>query len=294
MADKTQLGNIAILNADKEDTEFISRILSGAGYEVVSGDIDATGVTDIQNKKPDLIILGVRSGDQSSNELVDIFTANGVNIPIMLMSTPEIITDSLSQKGIAGLLIKPVEGKRLLIHVKAILDIQKSLEPNAQSLSLAEEEEPLVEIIPMDSDEAIPFGLTEPLIYKREKREKPLVLVVDDEPDMQSLLTDLLDFSGFDVIAATDGVEGLSLAQQKLPDAILLDIMLPRLDGFQMCRLLKFNERYRNIPIIMVTARNQPKDKELATGSGADGYVTKPFDTKELVSEIRNAIDKYS
>lgn len=121
-------------------------------------------------------------------------------------------------------------------------------------------------------------------------KEKPTILVVDDEPDMQSLLSDLLVFSGFEVVTAGDGVEGLKLAQQHNPDAILLDIMLPKLDGFQMCRLLKFNEKYREIPVVMLTARNHPKDRDLAEGSGADGYIVKPFETKSLLEQLWRVI----
>ena len=75
-----------------------------------------------------------------------------------------------------------------------------------------------------------------------------------------------------------------------MPQAILLDIMLPKLDGFQVCRLLKFNEKYAEIPIIMLTARNHPKDRELAEGSGANGYIVKPFETKQLIEELRKAM----
>ena len=91
---------------------------------------------------------------------------------------------------------------------------------------------------------------------------------------------------GYDVLTAGDGQAGLEKARTEKPDLILLDVMLPKLDGYKVARMLKFDERYSKIPIIMITAKIQEKDKETGLEMGADAYITKPFDMTTLLSKI--------
>ncbi|OGB90525.1 hypothetical protein A2625_03150 [candidate division WOR-1 bacterium RIFCSPHIGHO2_01_FULL_53_15] len=118
------------------------------------------------------------------------------------------------------------------------------------------------------------------------------ILVVDDEPDVASLLTLMLKAQGYDVITAGDGQAALEKARGANPDLILLDVMLPRLDGYKVARMLKFDENYSHIPIIMLTAKIQEKDKEIGLEMGANDYVTKPFDTAALLAKIRERLAK--
>ncbi len=214
------------------------------------------------------------------------------------------MSDNLAQRGIAGLLIKPIDKNRMLTHVEAMLDLQEISriysDRESGALPPAEHEQeappPAAEVQQPEPQQPLkpvpePPRQIRPDSHKEEgSATKPLVLVVNDEPDMRTLLSDLLNFSGFEVMTADDGVQGLKIAQQVMPQAILLDIMLPKLDGFQVCRLLKFNEKYAEIPIIMLTARNHPKDRELAEGAGANGYIVKPFETKDLIEELRKVM----
>jgi len=117
------------------------------------------------------------------------------------------------------------------------------------------------------------------------------ILVVDDEPDVVSLLTLMLKSQGYDVIAATDGQSGLEKARTETPDLILLDIMLPRLDGYKVARMLKYDEKYSHIPIIMLTAKVQEKDREMGMETGADEYMTKPFDTGTLLAKVKAILE---
>ncbi len=119
---------------------------------------------------------------------------------------------------------------------------------------------------------------------------RPRVLVVDDEADLVSVLRIGLEAEGFEVIEAHDGESGLRRAQQDRPDLIVLDLMLPRLDGYKVCRMLKFDERFRHIPIIILSARAQEEDRRLAMEMGADQYLTKPYEVKELVVQIRQKL----
>ena len=113
------------------------------------------------------------------------------------------------------------------------------------------------------------------------------VLIVDDEPDIVELIEFNLKLENIECITAYDGEEGLSKAKEENPDLIVLDIMLPKINGYKIARLLKFDESYRHIPIIMLTARTQQSDVALGKETGADEYVPKPFSMDDLVGMIR-------
>ncbi len=119
---------------------------------------------------------------------------------------------------------------------------------------------------------------------------RPRVLVVDDEVDLVAVLRFGLEVEGFEVSVAYDGEAGLQLAQAESPDLVLLDLMLPKLDGYKVCRMLKFDERYRHIPIVILSARNGDEDRRLALEMGAESYITKPFELKEVVAQIRQKL----
>jgi DNA-binding response OmpR family regulator len=114
------------------------------------------------------------------------------------------------------------------------------------------------------------------------------ILIVDDEADLVETIRFPLELEGFQVLAAYNGEEGLNQARSERPDLILLDLMLPKLDGYKICRLLKFDDRYKHIPIFMLTAKTQEKDKILGKETGADEYLTKPFDIDELIAKIKS------
>lgn len=119
-----------------------------------------------------------------------------------------------------------------------------------------------------------------------EETPRARVLVVDDEPDLIRILEFGLRAAGYQVEIAVDGQEGLKKAREIRPDIILLDLMLPKLDGYKVCRLLKFDERYRHIPIIILSARTQEGDQALAKEMGANRFVTKPYEFGEILAHI--------
>ncbi len=110
------------------------------------------------------------------------------------------------------------------------------------------------------------------------------ILVIDDEPKIVEICHDYLKASGFEVISASDGIQGLNLARREKPDLIVLDLMMPGMDGLDVCRNLR---REGNIPIIMLTARVDESDKLVGLELGADDYITKPFSPRELVARVR-------
>src|SRR3989339_1390147 len=112
---------------------------------------------------------------------------------------------------------------------------------------------------------------------------KPKILIVDDEQPILEALTIRLEANGYEVITAIDGADGLRKARLEKPDLIVLDVMLPKMNGYKVSRMLKFDENYQHIPIIMLTAKIQSVDMEQGKEAGADVYLTKPFQADELL-----------
>jgi DNA-binding response OmpR family regulator len=121
-------------------------------------------------------------------------------------------------------------------------------------------------------------------------RVMPKILVVDDEPDALEVLEFNLKNAGYEVSTADDGEAALKKARQLLPDLILLDLMLPEVDGLEVCKLLRRDPATSGIPIIMVTAKAAEIDRVVGLELGADDYVTKPFSPRELVLRVRNLL----
>ncbi|MCC6445585.1 MAG: response regulator [Armatimonadetes bacterium] len=120
----------------------------------------------------------------------------------------------------------------------------------------------------------------------------PTILVVDDEPDILSLLQFKLKKEGYTVLTAADGPTGLAAAQTHLPDVIVLDVMMPKMDGFEVLDSLKRRENTGRIPVIMLTAKTQSTDIARGAMSGADLYITKPFVPDDLVAAVRRVLPR--
>src|SRR6187455_2158821 len=114
---------------------------------------------------------------------------------------------------------------------------------------------------------------------------KKTILVIDDEPHITLGLKDALEFEGFRVVTASNGKDGAQLARQEHPHAILLDLMLPDVNGYQVCEEVRRSDPF--VPILMLTAKSQEADKIRGLDAGADDYVTKPFSVGELVARLR-------
>lgn len=123
-------------------------------------------------------------------------------------------------------------------------------------------------------------------------RVKPKILVVDDEPDAIELIEFNLKGAGFDVAAAADGNEALRKAKAIAPDLILLDLMLPEVDGLEVCKILRRDPATSAIPIVMLTAKAGELDRVLGLELGADDYVTKPFSPRELLLRVKNLLKR--
>lgn len=113
------------------------------------------------------------------------------------------------------------------------------------------------------------------------------ILIVDDEQDIVESLKFVLESADFICYCAYNGEDGLKLAKEIMPDLIILDVMMPKINGYKISRLLKYDNKYKDIPILMVTARSQEEDKLIGEETGVNEYITKPFDLDEIVKKVQ-------
>ena len=113
------------------------------------------------------------------------------------------------------------------------------------------------------------------------------ILAVDDEPHILKLVSFSLSAKGFDVLEASDGLSAVEIAEREQPDLILLDVMMPVLDGYEACRRLKANPATEHIPVVMLSAKSQKAEQEVGLEAGAMDYICKPFTPKDLVEQVR-------
>lgn len=116
---------------------------------------------------------------------------------------------------------------------------------------------------------------------------KTRILIVEDDPDILQLLSYNIQSAGYDVVTAMDGNAALAMVKRHSPDLLLLDLMIPGIDGFEVCKELKKRQETRNIPVIMLTAKGEEVDRIVGLELGADDYVVKPFSPRELILRIR-------
>jgi DNA-binding response OmpR family regulator len=121
---------------------------------------------------------------------------------------------------------------------------------------------------------------------------QPVILTADDDPDIRELLAFRLERSGYTVLQAVDGEEALALALEHRPDLAVLDVMMPKMDGFEVVRRLRAEEATKGMPIIMLTARAQDSDVEEGFDAGADDYLRKPFSPQELRARVQSILGR--
>jgi DNA-binding response OmpR family regulator len=124
----------------------------------------------------------------------------------------------------------------------------------------------------------------------KEKTQKKEILIIDDDPVQTRLLQKRLDDNGYRCTVTSQAAEGLQLAMDRFPALIILDVMMPIINGYNLCHLLKREKTHQSIPIILLTSRDKEKDKQLGITAGADAYLTKPVDISILLEHIERLI----
>lgn len=117
-----------------------------------------------------------------------------------------------------------------------------------------------------------------------------MVLIVEDEPEILKALSFLLSRANFDVRVARDGEEAIEAIEKSCPALVLLDVMLPKRDGFEVCEFIRANPKWNDLRIIMLTARGREEDREKGLAMGADAYLTKPFSTREVLAQVQRLV----
>ncbi len=123
-------------------------------------------------------------------------------------------------------------------------------------------------------------------------RDKKTILVVDDEKNIRDLLVFNLQNEGYNTLEAEDGLQAVDIALKESPDLILLDVMLPKLDGKSVCKKLRYSLNMSNIPILMISAKDSETDKIVGLEIGADDYITKPFQIREVIARVKANLRK--
>ncbi|MFH1783762.1 MAG: response regulator [bacterium] len=118
------------------------------------------------------------------------------------------------------------------------------------------------------------------------------ILVADDSPFVLEIVETVLKSEGFEVVTASDGAEAWEKVQNEKPDVIVCDVVMPKMNGYEICQKVKESEELKNIPVLILTTKAQDKDVKLAQVSGADLYMTKPFDPDELADKVRRFFEK--
>jgi len=116
------------------------------------------------------------------------------------------------------------------------------------------------------------------------------ILIIEDDPNMRKLVKYNLEKEGYAVIPAESGNEGLRLARQEKPDLMVVDVLLPKMDGFTICRMLRYDEKFKHLPIILLTSQVTEKHKSTGKEVGGDVYLTKPYKPEVLLEKVRNLL----
>jgi DNA-binding response OmpR family regulator len=122
--------------------------------------------------------------------------------------------------------------------------------------------------------------------------DRKRILVVDDEIYIVHILEFTLTMEGYDVITAADGEEALRKVQEERPDLVVLDIMMPHMDGYEVCRRLRQDEESRSTPVVLLSAKGRPIDRETGLEVGADDYIVKPFSPRRLLEKIKDLLQR--
>ena len=125
---------------------------------------------------------------------------------------------------------------------------------------------------------------------KSENRLAKQILVIDDDPTLTKMVESRLNANGYAAVTSNDAAVGLEKAMKQIPDLVILDVMMPIINGYNMCTLLKSEQKTRNIPIIMLTSRSEDQDKAIGKEVGVDAYLTKPFKMEELLKTVEDLL----
>jgi len=319
---------ILIIDDEEDFIATMRERLDYEGYEVVSASDGDEGLDAVERERPDLVVLDIMMPKLNGYAFLKMLQSRHPygKIAVVICTARGDIMDAVKSEGISGFLVKPFDPAELVTMVNVTFQLEEATRekrkadagipakpaqrgPARTSPSAAPKAgprpapkaAPKPPPPPVEEKSATPQpeepeepAAPEPKPAEVKPKvpeappEKPKVLIIDDEKDFVEGLKDRLTFEGFDVHTAYNGQDGLDLTRRERPNIILLDVMMPKIDGYMVCRLLKFDEKYQGIPIIMLTARSLDEDRDLGLSSGADDYITKPIDFDVLLKKVKS------
>lgn len=267
----TERRTIALVSADQETVAALTPILEEGGYRVVTGTSALEGIGLLKHEGPALVIVDPRLPGSSTKALLNALHAERDAIPLFILATEVDAFAWLVDYPIAGLVVQPFDPPILLMHLAGALGLEEA----SQSI------EESIEEIWRDQERSLDEG-SEP--------EQALALVVEEEAAIAAEAKATMERLGMAVLVTADGEEGLHIAQERFPNIVLLSTTAPKLSGHQLCRLIKFNRKYRDMRIVLLTRKNDAEDERQARRSGAEGTIAKPFQPEALATVVREAM----
>ncbi len=267
--------NILLVEDNESAIIQVTHILRAAGYHVDTARGGQEAIDFVQITIPDGIILDLMMPDINGFEVLDKIrgTEATAEIPVLILTAKDLTKRDLKQlnaNNIQQLVQKgDVDPDNLVFKIQLMLGTKPRPKHTSEHLEKPETTIPTQVIMP-----------------KEKKRGRPSILIVEDNPDNMATIKAILGDS-YHLMEAIDGETGLELTQTTLPDLVLLDISLPKMDGFQVVHRIKANDQTRDIPVIAITARAMIGEKEKILQAGCDDYISKPIDPDLLIEEVK-------
>lgn len=252
---------VLLVDDDNENVQLLQAFLSAQGYHVITAASGAEALKRAKLDKPELILMDVVLPDISGLEVLQHLKKDPdtANIAVVIVSALRFLE----------------MGDRVVLTGRA----EAADQPLSREQFLAEIQREVRRLVDHE---------------RQDTRDKPKILVADDEEHLLNLMKYQLEDAGYSVITARDGEEALDRILHEAPDLVLLDIRMPKLDGFQVCQRLKKDVLYRNLPVIMLTVLGETRHKVQGLETGADDYVAKPFVAEELLARVRTVLRRTS
>jgi len=271
-----------ILSIDDSPTvlKLIEMICQGAGYEVHLAQSGRDGVERAVEVKPDVVLVDFIMPEMNGLQVCKALRDNPATreIPIILVSSKgEAVGDKFVETlGVKHYCTKPFQADDLLAKLSEVLG-DKAVPGAVPEKAARGREKPAIDKIGKGSAETI-------------RRNGPTVLSIDDSPTILRLVEMILSHAGFTVHTATDGATGIEAAKKLRPDLVLVDFIMPGMNGFQVCKALRENSDTAKIPIVLVSSKGEAVGEQFVDTLKIEHYLTKPFQPEQLVADVRRIL----
>jgi len=273
----TEKSHTALVVDDRQEIlALMLGVLSGEGFEVMVAENGREALELAEENPPEICVVNSRLSDMDGHELCRQFKENSAleTIPILIMLTTPATSEieECFESGAADVLTTPLHAPVIVVRVRSQIRLRECLsETNGDRSDLLAESSLSSEAENLDAKEET-------------------ILVVDDDSNNRKLLSVILKKAGYRVVEAVDGQDTLDKVHTVSADLVLLDIMMPRMDGYEACQLLQEDPRTRDIPVIFLSAKTETRDKIKGLEAGGADYVTKPFDRGEVLARVRSQL----